>query len=231
MDHCGACDQLCERAHAKAVCEGGACRIDECAYLWDDCDGEDPNGCETSLETVTDCGACSSPCQSPNATGDCTGGECTIGDCNPGYWDVDGSDTNGCECLDLSDTVDTCGVSEDVGIISASASLAQRSGLIAHREGYREDRDCYLVTYDSPNPGAGTFRVRFQPDPGNLKFDVWRNDCMTTECIDSMVFETVCLSEGGACETGNGSVFFVCVHAAPGEDLLCQDYGIEFLWE
>jgi hypothetical protein len=232
MDHCGMCNSPCIRDHAKAECEGGECSIDECAYLYDDCDGIDENGCETSLEQVTDCGSCGSPCNSPNATASCEGGTCHIGNCDPDFWDVDAIDANGCECQDSPEVIDMCGFAQDVGVIGATAPLVDVSGKIVHRIGYREDLDCFMVTYDSPNPGDGTFRVGFNPDPGNLKFDVWRADCLAVqECTDSVLFETVCVSIGGACESGNGSIFYICVHAAAGEDLLCQDYALRFEWQ
>jgi hypothetical protein len=105
--HCGACGNACSRAGASSICVDSACRIGACYPLVDDCDRADPNGCETSLETTSDCGSCATPCARPNATAVCGGGTCRIGSCASGFGDCDGSDGNGCE--DPLDSLTHCG--------------------------------------------------------------------------------------------------------------------------
>jgi len=105
--NCGSCGTICSRANAMATCAGGNCHIDTCNPLWDDCDFVDSNGCETSLETPTDCGSCGVPCSAPGATTTCAGGSCSIATCDPGLGDCDGTLMNGCE--NTLDSLTDCG--------------------------------------------------------------------------------------------------------------------------
>ena len=59
---CGACGRLCALPHATATCEAGACAITECARGYGDCDGDASNGCETPLDTTSNCGGCRRRC-------------------------------------------------------------------------------------------------------------------------------------------------------------------------
>jgi alpha-tubulin suppressor-like RCC1 family protein len=70
---------------------------DPCADGFDDCDGEEANGCETPLETLTDCGGCDVTCDAANASETCTGGVCAIVACEEGFDDCDDDDDTGCE--------------------------------------------------------------------------------------------------------------------------------------
>lgn len=92
-------DTMCPRGQhvAMTACNTGACEITECEPGWGDCDMDPANGCETSLNTLTDCGMCGQACAPTNATGDCGTGECRIGTCDPGFGDCDTMPANGCE--------------------------------------------------------------------------------------------------------------------------------------
>jgi hypothetical protein len=46
--HCGACEVVCSDIHRTPGCAGGVCG-GSCETGWADCDGDDGNGCETSL--------------------------------------------------------------------------------------------------------------------------------------------------------------------------------------
>ena len=72
----------------------------------DNCDGYTANGCEV-LNTLSDCGACNTPCSFPHATASCSAGDCYIVSCDEGWYNCDGDNQNGCES-DLSDT-NNCG--------------------------------------------------------------------------------------------------------------------------
>ncbi|MFO0760223.1 MAG: DNRLRE domain-containing protein [Byssovorax sp.] len=74
------------------VCYGLAC-----APGTADCDGDIKNGCETSLTTLTSCGACGVACALPNATASCVTGSCVLQACDAGTFDCDGDPANGCE--------------------------------------------------------------------------------------------------------------------------------------
>jgi hypothetical protein len=150
--------------------------------------------------------------------------------CNSGYWNVNGSHPDGCECGDASDVADGCSSGVGVGTISTSISDITRSGVIVHRVGYREDVDCYQVAYSRPDPGSGTFQIRLNPDPGNLTFSVWKGGCSNQVCAADTAFTSTCSSQGSTCQSGNGDTYNVCVQAAAGQNNLCQGYTVQFRW-
>jgi hypothetical protein len=55
------------------------------------------NGCERSLNTLTDCGNCGVACALPNASESCSGGTCQLAGCDYGYENCDGNTLTGCE--------------------------------------------------------------------------------------------------------------------------------------
>lgn len=62
-DHCGTCGNACPApANAQALCEGATCTF-SCSGMFGDCDGDEANGCETSLaDDPARCGACDRSC-------------------------------------------------------------------------------------------------------------------------------------------------------------------------
>jgi hypothetical protein len=94
----------------------------------------------------------------------------------------------------------------------------------------RTEEDCYRVTYSRPAPGGGTFRIRLNPNPGNLTFSVWKGGCSNSVCAADTTFTSTCSSTGGSCDSGNGDTYNVCVRAASGQNGLCQSYTIQFQW-
>ena len=130
--HCGACGLVCDLTHATAVCASGLCDIDVCDPLWEDCDATAAPGCETSLTTLADCGACGNVCMLANATSTCASGSCAISVCDAGFADCDAAAITGCE-VDLDHDAancGTCGFTCDVA--NATASCA--GGSCAHRD-------------------------------------------------------------------------------------------------
>ncbi len=68
-NHCGACANVCPlRANASATCVSSACGF-ACEPGWGNCDGMAANGCEASLTTNGNCGACGTVCS--GATPNC----------------------------------------------------------------------------------------------------------------------------------------------------------------
>lgn len=96
-NHCGRCDTTCTLPNATASCQAGGCRIATCAPGFADCDRVASNGCETPLNTSSNCGACGAVCNLPHADELCTAGTCQVQTCEPGYANCDGSPVNGCE--------------------------------------------------------------------------------------------------------------------------------------
>ncbi|WP_236515039.1 hypothetical protein [Sandaracinus amylolyticus] len=129
VDACGACDTPCATEHNAATCVDGACTIGPCESGWGHCGPDSHTGCETSLHTTTDCGACGVECDLQHATESCETGICTMGVCDPGWADC--SDEPGCE-TDLSSTSSCggCGVTCDVSESCASVGCAAPEDVI-----------------------------------------------------------------------------------------------------
>ncbi|MFT3768354.1 MAG: hypothetical protein QM820_23140 [Minicystis sp.] len=96
----GACDLLLRVGQPDRYvdphvsCEDGPCR---CVGGFDDCDGDEDNGCETDLSgDPQNCGACGNACDN----GACNGGSCA---CNEGFVDCDGNASTGCEAEPAAD--------------------------------------------------------------------------------------------------------------------------------
>jgi hypothetical protein len=107
VSNCGACGTVCSNAHGTPSCGAGACSI-VCSGGWGNCDGNaQTNGCETQLNTLTNCGTCGTGCSLPNATTSCSTGSCQFVSCSSGFGNCDGSTGNGCETS--LNTVSNCG--------------------------------------------------------------------------------------------------------------------------
>jgi len=94
---CGSCDVSCTYDHGVGLCTDGACSLESCEDMWDDCNDDASDGCETSLETPTDCAGCGVTCEVPNAVETCAGGTCAIDTCEDLFGDCNTDPTDGCE--------------------------------------------------------------------------------------------------------------------------------------
>jgi hypothetical protein len=118
---CGACGRACDIAHSiGATCvtsaDGGiACQYSGCQPGWANCNpsAPDTDGCETSLATAANCGACGKACDSTSSQGaSCADGKtCSYTGCKAGYADCDTAppDTNGCETMTAATACEACG--------------------------------------------------------------------------------------------------------------------------
>ncbi len=125
IEHCGRCRHSCELENAIPRCSGGECFIRECVGGFHDIDGRASNGCEYACqpthegEEICDdldndcdgefddgfdfsndllhCGGCNQPCEAGNGVMICDRGRCVFSGCEPGFWDIDGREENGCE--------------------------------------------------------------------------------------------------------------------------------------
>ena len=76
IQNCGQCARVCSSRRGTPSCVSGVCRI-QCGDGYGDCDGDESNGCETTLDTTDHCGACSVQCaQRAGETVRCVSGRC-----------------------------------------------------------------------------------------------------------------------------------------------------------
>jgi hypothetical protein len=57
--------QICDLPNATAVCQQGSCSLATCNAGYADCDAVPGDGCETTLNTLTNCGSCGNQCATP----------------------------------------------------------------------------------------------------------------------------------------------------------------------
>ena len=97
VDHCGSCSNECALPNASAqACVGGACQVVSCTDPYGNCNSTHPDGCEVNTDTnVSNCGACGTVCNLPNAVNACVDGGCAVGSCNDPYADCTAAP--GCE--------------------------------------------------------------------------------------------------------------------------------------
>lgn len=103
---------------------GGAAA--SCPEGFGDCD-DNPDDCETPLDTVTACGACDVSCDGSHGSVACTDGKCVIDSCSDGYDSCDDDPSTGCETkLDSNQACGSCtrdctvaGATCDTGMCSA----------------------------------------------------------------------------------------------------------------
>jgi hypothetical protein len=103
LSHCGGCGLPCSLPQASASCSSGSCQIVACEDGYANCTGGDADGCETALGTVENCSGCGAACSYRDAAAVCTNGTCSMGACSPGFFDCNGSTTDGCEVDGRSD--------------------------------------------------------------------------------------------------------------------------------
>jgi hypothetical protein len=87
----------CDVPNATAACAAGVCAVGACTAGFADCNALAADGCETSLSTANDCGACGTKCPVlENVTMACVAGACT-GTCVAGFGDCNANPADGCE--------------------------------------------------------------------------------------------------------------------------------------
>lgn len=108
--HC----QQCQIPNATPRCnQRNECDVAVCYQSYDNCDGNNSNGCETNVRIDPDhCGGCGRRCpELPHAKRGC-GDVCTIWRCDPNYRDCNELVADGCEVAVASDRLNCghCGV-------------------------------------------------------------------------------------------------------------------------
>jgi hypothetical protein len=111
--HCGSCDNDCSiyvYPNGEVICAEGQCQH-RCDPNYDDCDGNEANGCESDLRIDTEnCGACRTPCPELQSTTRACDDRVCRQECPGRFWDCDGNPGNGCEAeLGTVNHCDGCG--------------------------------------------------------------------------------------------------------------------------
>ncbi|HEX4449198.1 MAG TPA: hypothetical protein VH044_20810, partial [Polyangiaceae bacterium] len=169
---CDACGQPCDTSHSQgASCDmssGATCKYTGCNSGYADCSKTSPDtdGCETSVTTATNCGACGRGCDTSSSNGaSCSGGNCQYTGCHQGRANCDTSnhDTNGCESsLGSTSTCGSCGAAcnTNTGAASCNGSTCSyqcNSGLIDCNGGNAPDTDgCECATPACSGAGCQT---------------------------------------------------------------------------
>src|SRR5262249_33674179 len=84
--NCGGCGHVCSGPNAQSfTCTSGTCHINSCAAGFADCNNDASDGCETNINTLTNCGGCGIQCSIANGTAACTSGQCQAASCNAGF--------------------------------------------------------------------------------------------------------------------------------------------------
>ncbi|MCB9528401.1 MAG: SUMF1/EgtB/PvdO family nonheme iron enzyme [Myxococcales bacterium] len=125
--HCGRCGNACDFGNVDSACSNGRCvpvggcpegtfdddddltdgcegvivctdgpSDEQCNGRDDDCDGRVDENFDRNVN-IAHCGMCDNACAFDNAQPFCDGGRCRIRACDPGWGDLDGVTSNGCE--------------------------------------------------------------------------------------------------------------------------------------
>jgi hypothetical protein len=227
----------------QSTCIGGTENCDSGAPMPEICNGSDDN-CDGSIDNGDIAALCSTT--PPNGTAACEDGLCVIDHCSSGYFDIDGTYINGCECAQESteSTSTACGSAHNLGSFPDDGTRRTISGNIVPSG----DSDWYTFTApDSSDSSCDTYHVdvRFTSNPGSVfRMDVYRGSCSDTDpCLnESSAYDWYSdYSSGGKgeCPCNNGAVngvnvcqdrssaFFVRIFRASGTTVTCDSYTIE----
>ena len=95
---CTTTEECAVPANSVVECQAGSCVVLGCTAGYDNCDGNQANGCEVDITSdLSHCGGCGEVCAIPSATAICTDRVCSIGSCLTGFENCDGNVNNGCE--------------------------------------------------------------------------------------------------------------------------------------
>jgi len=130
---CGGCGMACPTpANGTAFCTAGRCGV-QCSRGFGDCDSDASNGCETTLDSLTNCGGCGVRCNFANATGSCVSSGCALDACSTGFANCDMNPANGCETNTQNDNANcggcgtACGAGQRcaAGVCVATCAMGQ----------------------------------------------------------------------------------------------------------
>jgi hypothetical protein len=232
-------------ANASPACTGGKCAL-ACHTGFADCDGRSDNGCETSLNSNTDCGACHAACAtgkicSPDPTGgfSCTT-TCALPNllCGTACVDVtkDPSHCGGCDVACASDvhgeptcggTPPACGVKCDSGFHACAGKCTSDSDATACGDSCTH---CSAGVHATPFCDATTGTCKVTCDAGFADCDSDPTTCEADLNNDpnncSKCGEVCTAPVGGTPTCSLGSCDFTCQAGwAPLKGIGCAEFG------
>jgi hypothetical protein len=231
LTDCGACGESCgPLSNATVTCATGQCAA-TCHSGFKDCDGTLSNGCETSVQTASNCGQCGVPCAYANATTSCATGTCTLTACSAGYGDCN-SDLPADGCEQRLNTLQHCGsCGQACNLANAAASCSGGSCQVSScNAGFgncdgRADNGCETnLTTSQQDCGACNFSCPSNRTCSGGKCICTSNancgsgqTCCNGACIDTKNDEANCGSCGAVCAAGS-----TCCNGA------CKDLATDF---
>jgi hypothetical protein len=102
-NNCGGCGQVCTISNGTPGCASGQCTVASCNAGFGDCNNSPVDGCESSLTSVTGCGACGNVCPGylkPDDNVTCNVSQACTFTCQSEHYDVDNNPSDGCEVVD-----------------------------------------------------------------------------------------------------------------------------------
>ena len=148
---CGGTVLSCSFDHATGgSCNGGVCEGMACDAGFGNCDGGWENGCETPLNTNSNCGGCGDTCTvGAHATASCSTGVCEAM-CDSPWEDCDENPSNGCEIpVGVPNQCDATGLNAVTGCWTAHCGSSGDAEAVNFGDWY-----CYeCTTCMSPSTG------------------------------------------------------------------------------
>jgi len=211
----------------------GTCTLASCEPGYQNCNFFEGDGCETSLTTVSNCGACYKSCILPHSNETCSTGTCKVSTCSSGWGNCDGDDSDGCETGLTSKThCGACGQICDLPNASESCTTGTcRVSSCLSGWGNCDNNHtngCETLLDSSPNCGACGETCQFLPNVGSAACS--SGECAIAYCVNgfgdcdhsgSTGCETDTLSDVANC----GGCGNVCLPDSPNHTVACVNGG------
>ena len=147
-------------------CMSGMSNPETCNGRDDDCNGSTDDGLISVLCPGTQQNVMTKRCSAAPVCG--TGTCCNIQSCNPGYYDLNGTYTDGCECADTGTNTTACTATNLGTLTSGSTSLATANDRLVPAAA----EDWYSVNFTEnflpPAPRIGTPTISFALNTGGI---------------------------------------------------------------
>ncbi|HEY3358550.1 MAG TPA: choice-of-anchor D domain-containing protein [Polyangia bacterium] len=206
-------------------CDPGASHTEVCNGQDDDCNGLTDDGPPTTL-----CGA------TAHGTPKCVAATCSVDTCAAGWFDLNGSFADGCECQKSGTGGADCSHAVNLGTVADNGASVSVSGNLVP-DG---DEDWYQVTATNPSWASGCnpflVDIRLTVNTNNVfRVDVYRGACVTgglcANVADQVVdgfSECPCLNAtnpgpGYQQCLDHGNPYMIRVYRVPATQVRCTD--------